>query len=82
MTHSSAKLKKNQVSYTSLKYTPVTQSILCFIFLVYVRTVQCSNYGGKESNKQVAVYISDKHVTLKQSQGHQIYNENIHPELG
>ena len=29
-----------------------------------------------------AVYISDTHVTLKQSQGHQTYNENVDPEQG
>ena len=31
---------------------------------------------------QFAVYVSDKPVTLKQSQGHQTYNENVNPEWG
>ena len=39
------------VSYF-LKYTPVTQSILCLIFLMYVRTTQHINYGRQESEKQ------------------------------
>ena len=31
---------------------------------------------------QYTVYISDTHVTLKQSQGHQICNEKVDPEQG
>ena len=56
----------------SPKYTPVTQSILCLIFLMYVRTIQCLNCGGQESKEQFAVHDSDTPVTLKQGQGHQI----------
>ena len=33
-------------------------------------------------NMQFAVYISDTPVTLKESQGHQTYNENVHPKQG
>ena len=33
-------------------------------------------------NTQLAVYISDTPVTLKQSQDHYIYNENIEPKRG
>ena len=37
-------------------------------------------------NMQFAVYISDtcdlETVTLKQSQGHQTYNDNVHPKQG
>ena len=33
----------------ALKYTPVTQSVLCLILLIYVRTTQSLNYGGQES---------------------------------
>ena len=33
-------------------------------------------------NMQFAVYISDTPVTLKQSQGHQTYNDNVHPKQG
>ena len=37
----------------------------------------------KNSNyTQFAVYISDTPVTLKQSQGHQTYNDNIDPKQG
>ena len=35
--------KKEKIK--SLKYTPVTQIKLCFIFLMYVPTTQHSNYG-------------------------------------
>ena len=31
---------------------------------------------------QSAIYISDTHVTLKQSQGHQTYNENVDSKQG
>ena len=33
-------------------------------------------------NMQFAVYISDTPVTLKQSQGHQTYNDNVDPKQG
>ena len=46
--YSSAKLKKITL-VMSLKDTPVTQSILCLIFLMYVRIIQCLYYGGQES---------------------------------
>ena len=49
----------------SLKDTSVTQSILCLIFLMYVRTIQCLNYSRQEPGKQSAVYDADTHVTLK-----------------
>ena len=59
---------------TSLKYTPVTQSILCLIFLMYVSTIQRYNYCGQESKKQFAVYDSHTPVTLKQGQ---VMNPNM-----
>ena len=31
---------------------------------------------------QFAVYISDTSVTLKQSKGHQTYNDNVDPKQG
>ena len=50
-------------------------------------TIQRLNYGKNESKQEsikrnFAVSISDTSVTLKQSQGHQIYNENVDPEQG
>ena len=33
-------------------------------------------------NMQFAVFISDTPVTLKQSQGHQTYHDNVDPEQG
>ena len=54
----------------SPKYTPATQSILCLIFLMYVRTIQCLNCGGQESKEQFAVHDSDTPVTLKHGQHH------------
>ena len=58
---------------TSLEYTPVTQSILYLIFLMFVRAIQLQhlNYHGQESKKQSAVHDSDTLVTLKQGQSHQ-----------
>ena len=51
------------------------------IFLLYVATIQHLNYSKQESKQhskkaQFALFISDTPVTLKQSQGHQTYNEN------
>ena len=46
----------------------------------------CSNYTTftlqrtRIQNTQFAVYISDKSVTLKQSQDHQTYNHNVQPK--
>ena len=54
------------------KYTPVTQSILCLIFLIYVAALQHLNYGGQGcKEKKKAVYDSNIAVTFKQGQGHQ-----------
>ena len=36
----------------------------------------------RKQTTQFAVYISDTPVTLKESQGHQTYNENVHPKQG
>ena len=33
-------------------------------------------------NTQIAVYISDTPVTLKHSQGHKTYNDNVNPKQG
>ena len=46
---------------------------------MYVVTTQRLNFGVKESKTQFAVYISNLPlpVTFKQSQGHQIYNDNV-----
>ena len=33
-------------------------------------------------NLPFAVYISDTHVTLKQGQDHQTYNDNVNPKQG
>ena len=67
---------------TSLKYTPVTQSMQCLIFSKYVRTIQCLIYGEQESQTHFAVYNSDIAATLKQSQGHQTWYELVHPKQG
>ena len=47
--------------------------------------LQHSNYSRQESTQeskktQLTVYISYIPVTLKQSQGHQTYHENVDPE--
>ena len=38
--------------------------------------------GTRIQNTKFAVNISDKPVTLKQSQGHQTYNDNVDPKQG
>ena len=56
------------------------------IFLMYVATIQNLSTVDRNMNKnlksQFAVYISDTPVTLKQRQGHQIYNENFVTKQG
>ena len=75
------KIEKNSVS--SLKYTPVTQSVLCLIFLMYVRSIQHLNYGGQESKKKkFAVYDYDIPVTMKQGQDRQTWFELVDPKRG
>ena len=54
---------------------------------MYVATIQHLIFIRHESKQesyeaQFALYISDTPVTLKQSQDHQTYDENIHPEQG
>ena len=61
----------------SLKYTPVTQSILCLIFPIYISIIQRLNYGGQESKKLFAVYNFD--IILKQGQGRQTWYELVDP---
>ena len=50
--YSSAKLKK-MLYVMSPKQTPVSQCILCLIFLMHVRlrTIKSLNYGGQESKE-------------------------------
>ena len=47
-----------------------------------VATIQCLNYSGQESKKQVAVYDPDTSVTLKQGQGHQTWYVLVDPKQG
>ena len=58
----------------SLKYTPVTQNILCLIFLMSVRATQGLIYEGQES-KHFLQYKILTDVTLKQGHGNQIWYE-------
>ena len=44
---------KKIVLVMSLKYTPVTQSILCLILFMYVRTTQSLKYSGHKSKKTI-----------------------------
>ena len=51
-----------------------------------IATIQKLNYSRQESKEQSRKYnlqfIFLTHVTLKQSQGHQTYNEYVDPEQG
>ena len=70
------------VLVTSIKYTPVTHTnhIMHNLFNV------CSNHAIFKLQKtrikktQFAIYISDKPVTLKQSQGYKMYNDTVNPK--
>ena len=66
----------------SLKYTPVTKSILCLIFLLHIRTIQRLKYGGQKSIKEFSVSDVNIPVTLKQGQGHQTWYKLVDPKQG
>ena len=78
----------------SLKYPLATICTICLIFLLYVRSIQRLNYGGKDSLKQTnkqtkkqtyilfAVYESDTPVTLQQGQGHQTWYDLVDQKQG
>ena len=59
---------------TLLKYTPLTQSILCLIFSTYVSTTQ---YVNSQKENRITVYYSDMPVTLKQGKGQQTWYELV-----
>ena len=48
--------EKKKIMLMSPKDTSVTQSILCLIFLMYVRTIQLLNCGGQESKKTICTF--------------------------
>ena len=66
----------------SLKFTPVTQSIKCLIFLMYVKTVRRLSYGGQESENPVAGYDSGTPVALKQGHSQQTCYGLVQPKQG
>ena len=53
------------VLVTCVKYTPVTQSILCLVYLRCVETMQSLIYGGQEPKRQLVVYDSGTPVNLR-----------------
>ena len=62
-----------------MKYTSVTQSILCLIFLMYIATIQLLKYSGQ---KRFTINDSNTPVILSQGQGHQTWNELVDPQQG
>ena len=46
---------------------------------MYVATIQHLNDNGQESKKHNLQFMFLTHVTLKRSQGHETYNENVDP---
>ena len=65
MTRIQCKTGEN-VIVLSVKYTPVTQSRLCLIFLMCIATMHRLNYSGQEARIFFSpVYDSDVPVTLK-----------------
>ena len=49
---------------------------------MYIATVQCLNYTGKDSKKtnQFTVYVFETLVTLKQGQGHKTLYDLVDPK--
>ena len=80
MTHIQVQNFKKHVNYVSYIHTSHTKHIVPDLF--NVRTIHCSNYGGKQSKKIFAFYDSDKLVTFKQDQGHQTWYELVDPKQG
>ena len=50
-----------------LKYTPMTQSIMCRNYFMYVLTIHSLNYGGQESKKNNLQFMTLTTLTLDQS---------------
>ena len=78
MTHIQVQNSK-VVLVMSLKYTSVTQSILCLIFLMYARIIQHFTMMNKNL-KNILQFIILTHVTLKQGQGQQNWYKLVDPE--
>ena len=69
----------------SLKYTPVTQSKLCLIFLMYVRTNNVSttvDTNLKKKNTLFAANDSDTSLTLQQGEGYQTWHKLVDRKQG
>ena len=63
-------------------HTRVTQIISRIPFNVYSNHTTFKLQRTRIQNTQFAVYISYTHVTLKQSQVHQTYNDSVDPKEG
>ena len=57
-------LKKKSVLVMSLKCTPVTESILCLVFLMYEANIWCANYSGQKS-KNILQFMILTHCDLE-----------------
>ena len=64
----------------SLQYTSVTEIIVCIIFLMYIATIQHSNYKRQESKTCNLQFIFLTNLWPWNSQGHQTYNDNVDPK--
>ena len=72
-------LTDKNTCYLAWLHTQVTQIILRIMFFMYVATTKCLK-RTRVKNTLFAAYISDTPVTLKQSQGHQTYSDNVDPK--
>ena len=59
-----------------------TNHIVHDLFNIYSNHTMFKLQRTRIQNTQFAVIISDTPVTLKQSQGHQTYNDNVDPNQG
>ena len=80
MTHIQVpKKKKKKVLVMPLRYTPITQSILCLIFMMSVATIP--PYSGQESKNNLLFMILT-YLWPWKGQGHKIWYELLDPKQG
>ena len=73
---------ENHVHYLSWIHTRVTQIILCMIFSMCSNHTMFKLQRARIQNTQLAVYIFDTPMNLKQHQGHQTDKDNVDPKQG
>ena len=73
---------ETQIHHLPLIHTSHIAHIVHNLFNVSSNHATFKLQRTRTQNMQFAVYISDTPVTLKQSQGHQTYHDNVDPKQG